>query len=166
VIIDSFLWCTSCGQFRSGSNLSRHRKACVTAADKGNEASQKSESGGTGVSVSVGHSLPLCNRSLMSILSSCSSTPHLVSSSAGAKVSAAATVKSVKSCSATSRLTHSTRHGDRKRASPYHRRAGSPRRRQSRGRSDYYHRLSVTYTVGAEEYRHLQDFMRQSRYKK
>jgi len=40
MIIDSFLWCTGCSQFRSGNNLSCHRKTCVTAADKGNVASQ------------------------------------------------------------------------------------------------------------------------------
>ena len=84
-------------------------------------------------------------------------------SSAGVKASAAATVKS---CPATSGSTAPTRQGDRKRASPYHRRAGSPRRRRSWGRSDYSRRPSATYTVGAEEYRHFQDFMRQSRYKK
>ena len=40
MIIDLFLWCTGCGQYRSGNNLSCHRKTCVTAADKGNVASQ------------------------------------------------------------------------------------------------------------------------------
>jgi len=83
--------------------------------------------------------------------------------SAGAKVSVA-----VWRSRALQRLDqlHSTRQGDQKRASPYHRRAGSPRWRRLWGRSDYSRRPSVTYTVGAEGYRRFQGFMQQSRYKK
>ena len=185
MIIDSFLWCTSCGQFRSGNNLSCHRKTCVTAADKGKVASQ--DPAVEGLLVARGQRLswalsaslqPQPNVGTLILLIHATSDIEsdgdkarctisaITVRSAGAKVSAAAMViGEVVPCNLYG-STAPTRHGDRKRASLYHRRAGSPRRRRSWGTSHYSRQPSVTYTIGAEEYRHFQDFMRQSRYKK
>ena len=84
------------------------------------------------------------------------------------KVSAEATLKpsvgNSKSAQPVRQTTTDWGHKDRKRDSPHQRRAWSPHRKQSRGRSDdFSRRPPATYMVDAEEYRRFQDFMRQPR---
>ena len=79
---------------------------------------------------------------------------------------------SVKPSSASSKLPESVRcttipsssHRGRKRDSPRQHRPESPRRKQSRDKTDDFpRRHPTTYTIGAEEYRQFQDYIRHSR---